>query len=168
MASQYVVRNVTEGDIATADGVFIYCVGFETRSSFIIKEIRPGRMHLAVVYGSGRTLSFEDNLAFAKKEGFRLVEDGAPFSGLVDDLLKHLAQIGMLLVEIVHVVLEVVREPRKLVEQIMYAHFSVLRAGVGAEAMDLFSPIVDVSNEEFDPRHGLVTSLADVLDLLLC
>jgi hypothetical protein len=75
MASQYVVRNVTEGDIATADGVFIYCVGFETRSSFIIKEIRPGRMHLAVVYGSGRTLSFEDNLAFAKKEGFRLVED---------------------------------------------------------------------------------------------
>ena len=33
--------------------------------------------------------------------------------------------------------------------------------------MDLFGPVVDVADEELDPLHGLVTSLADVLDLLI-
>src|ERR1700722_2455606 len=99
--------------------------------------------------------------------GFRLVEDGAPFSRLIDNLLQFLAQICMLLIEVVHVVLQFVGKLGELFHQVVKAHAFVLGDGVGVESMDPFGPVVDVSDEQLDPLQGLVSGLADVFDLLI-
>src|ERR1700722_11460770 len=98
--------------------------------------------------------------------GFWLVQYRCPFRCLFDDLLEHFAQIGVLLVKVVHVVLEVVAEPRKLLEQVVNPHALVLRNGVGVDAVDVFGSLVDVADEQPDPRQRLISGLTDFFDLL--
>src|SRR5271156_3549438 len=72
---------------------------------------------------------------------FGLVEDGAPFSGLVDNLLQDFAQVCVLLVEVIHVVLQLVGKPGELFHQVVQAQAFVLGNGVGVESMDPFGPV---------------------------
>src|ERR1700722_7687525 len=98
--------------------------------------------------------------------GFWLVQYRCPFRCLVDDLFKGLAQIGVLLVKVVHVVLEIVAKPRELLEQIVNPHALVLCDGIGVNAMNVFRSLVDVANEKPDPHQGLISGFPDFFDLL--
>ena len=78
MTSRYLVRDLHEGKLNRDAALFVYCVGFETRSRFIAESnSQLARRTLAVVYDEGRTLSFSDNMTFAEKMRFQTVDIGA-------------------------------------------------------------------------------------------
>ena len=72
----------------------------------------------------------------------------------------------MLLVEVVHIVLQLITEAGELVIQVVQAHSLVLCMLVEVEAVDLLGPLIDVADEELDPFQGLIAGLANFLDLL--
>jgi hypothetical protein len=86
MASQFLVRNLAI-DERVDDGLFVHCIGFETRSGFIARERRDqSTQTLAIAYTEGRTLSFGENLEFAKRMGFEIIGDERR---VIEEALKH-------------------------------------------------------------------------------
>ncbi|WP_441280809.1 hypothetical protein [Tardiphaga sp. 862_B3_N1_1] len=92
MNNRLVVRNIADADRHLTHGIFIYCVGYETRSRFLAEQYstRP-ELTVAIEYTEGRVLSFNENRHLAELRGFTIVTD--VIGNIEAQISKKLAQI---------------------------------------------------------------------------
>ncbi|WP_398483620.1 hypothetical protein [Tardiphaga sp.] len=79
MNARFAVRNFKRKLNEISNAVFVYCIGYETRSRHAAEQGSWAADNvIAVEYSESQILSFEENRAYAKKCQFRIVSDLEP------------------------------------------------------------------------------------------
>lgn len=76
MSERLVVRNLSPSTDSLCDALFVYCIGYESRSRFAAEFCHwSAKKTIAIEYSAGQVLSFDQNRAFARRNEFVTISD---------------------------------------------------------------------------------------------
>lgn len=147
MSDRLVVRNLSSSTDSFSDALFVYCIGYESRSRFAAEYCRwSSKKTIAVEYSAGQVLSFEENRSFARKNEFVTVPDR---EGLLEQALSRAISTMRSLEGTARVAIDVSSMDRSLMSRVLLRALDELNTG---ETMFvLYSPSAFV-----EPKSNLV------------